>query len=92
MPELIIVLDRLATLLREDRWSSHWLDWVEKSRREIANSDFHGIERLLGAYGGMGSFNDLVLSSSSDDELDRLRTRARELAILIRDNADISGP
>lgn len=92
VPELITVLDRLVTLLREDRWSSHWLDWVEKSRREIANSDFHGIERLLGAYGGMGSFNDLVLSSSSDDELDRLRTRARELAILIRDNADISGP
>jgi hypothetical protein len=63
---------------------------MEKSRREIVDGDFHGIERLLSAYGGMGSFNDLV-SSSSNDEIDRLRTQARELAISIRNNADISG-
>uniref|UniRef100_A0A973ZZ61 DUF6966 domain-containing protein n=1 Tax=Bradyrhizobium septentrionale TaxID=1404411 RepID=A0A973ZZ61_9BRAD len=90
MPELIAVLDRLAALLREDKWGSHWADWMEKSRREIADSDFHGIERLLSAYGGMGSFNDLV-SLSSSNEIDRLRTQARELAILIKNNADIGG-
>ncbi|MGF6430319.1 MULTISPECIES: DUF6966 domain-containing protein [Bradyrhizobium] len=90
VPELILVLDRLAALLREDRWGSRWADWMEKSRREIVDGDFHGIERLLSAYGGMGSFNDLV-SSSSNDEIDRLRTQARELAISIRNNADISG-
>ncbi|WP_422389092.1 DUF6966 domain-containing protein [Bradyrhizobium septentrionale] len=55
-----------------------------------ADSDFHGIERLLSAYGGMGSFNDLV-SLSSSNEIDRLRTQARELAILIKNNADIGG-
>jgi len=63
---------------------------MEQSRREIADGDFHGIGRLLSAYGGMGPFNDLVLSSSND-ELDRLRTQARELAIFIRNNADNSG-
>ncbi|UFX46796.1 hypothetical protein HAP47_0009050 [Bradyrhizobium sp. 41S5] len=90
VPELITILGRLVVLLREDEWGSHWADWMEISRREIAGGDFHGIERLLSAYGGMGSFNDLVLSSSND-ELDRLRTRAGALAILIRNNADIAG-
>ena len=90
VPELIAVLDRLVVLLRDDKWGSDWADWMEKSRREIASSDFHGIGRLLSAYGGMGSFNDLV-AFSSNDEINRLRTRAWALANLIKHNADIAG-
>lgn len=38
-----------------------WADWLRKDARLIRALDFYGIEHLLAAYGGMGSFNDVVL-------------------------------
>lgn len=39
-----------------------WQEWLRRGRVEIARGDAHGLDRLLSAFGGMGSFNDLVLS------------------------------
>ena len=72
--KLITVLDTLASLLRgigEERWAA----WVEKSNRHLQNHDLRGVHHLLGAYGGMGSLNDIVAPS-----IDGPRTEAWELA------------
>lgn len=51
--EAVSVLDGVG----ETMWRGH----LVQARAEITNGDFYGVERLLGAFGGMGSFNDLVL-------------------------------
>ena len=65
-------LEHLSNLLDEasDLGSAHgaqrWSDWLSKDARLIRASDFHGIEHLLSAFGGMGSLNDVVLSSGGN--------------------------
>jgi hypothetical protein len=97
--ELIKTLKEIEEILRSEE-EAHWADWMLTSRQALEESDFWGIEKLLKAYGGMGSFNDLVLSQPSkigavesaqelgkkDDRLSVLRTRAYELATDIRRN------
>ncbi|MAE93534.1 MAG: hypothetical protein CL910_02630 [Deltaproteobacteria bacterium] len=58
--ELILVLDELIAFL-ERHGEAHWQDWMGRSRRLLEARDLSGVTRLLGAYGGMGSFNDLYL-------------------------------
>jgi len=91
--ELIAVLDKLIDLLESDD-QRHWVAELRESKRRLASSDHSGVEYLLASYGGMGSFNDLIIHQSSDDgefswkpgyeraneELDKLRNRAWELA------------
>ena len=84
--------------------NSEWATWLSKCKQELENSDYHGIERLLGGYGGMGSFNDLVVGQSHDDngnfmwrkgykrkndQLSLLRTKAYEIAQHIKHNHEI---
>ena len=59
--ELLSALDEAIALLRGAN-ETHWLAWLEKDRRLIANGDFYGVEHLLRAFGGMGSFNDYNLA------------------------------
>jgi hypothetical protein len=65
-------LEYLSQLLDEasDLLSLHgltrWAEWLSKDARLISASDFFGIEHLLSAFGGMGSINDVVLSSVGD--------------------------
>jgi len=67
----------------------------------IENSDYQGVERVLGAYGGMGSFNDLVLTKKLDNGnysmqpeannyLDKLRNSIAEKANYIKNNHEIN--
>ena len=93
--ELTKTLDALIELLN-DVGESHWSSWMQKSNKRILNSDYSGIEHLLGAFGGMGSFNDLVLmkvnghrikeSQTADlnSKLSELRTSIYTLANEIR--------
>lgn len=68
-----------------------WAEQVRAAADEVARSDAHGLQRFLELFGGMGSLNDLVLHqdgkllSGENDELDRLRERAWELAQAVRD-------
>jgi hypothetical protein len=58
---LLADLDEAISLL-EKAGETHWLAWLQRGRSEVAQGDAHGLERLLGGFGGMGSFNDLVLT------------------------------
>lgn len=72
----------LLTRTGEARWAS----WAAVVHRELTAHDAHGLKRLLGAYGGMGSLNDLVMHPMNghsvidadvdavNDELTRLRS------------------
>lgn len=61
--QLMKLLEELIALLNKYE-IQNWSKWMQKALQRIENSDFSGITHLLRAYGGMGSFNDLVLSST----------------------------
>ncbi|MEB0148354.1 hypothetical protein [Pseudomonas sp. CCC2.2] len=95
--ELICVLEQLATVLESDG-NTHWSLWVRKARARLLDSDYSGITYLLSAYGGMSSFNDLILDQSYDGgafswkpghvelnkRFDKLRNDAAQLADAIK--------
>jgi len=95
--ELIEVLEQLAVLLEGDG-DVHWSQWMRRARALLVSSDYRGVEYLLLAYGGMGSFNDVVLGQGSVDGVwawkpgyvelneafDSLRGQAASLAGAIR--------
>lgn len=58
---LIADLDEAIDLLQA-ACETHWQKWLRNSRDQIALGDLEGLDHLLNAFGGMGSFNDLVLS------------------------------
>ena len=95
--ELISVLEKLISLLESDN-EKHWSTWLTNSKLRIEGSDFSGIELLLSSYGGMGSFNDLIICqivnngkieftkdySDKNEELNKLRSKAWKLAEYIK--------
>jgi hypothetical protein len=100
---LIKVINEMISITEWD--NSDWASWLIKCKKELENSDYHGIERLLGGYGGMGSFNDLVVGQSHDEDgnfvwrkgykrknnqLSGLRSKAYEIAQYIKHNHEIS--
>jgi hypothetical protein len=48
--------------LLDQHGESHWAQWMRGVRAEVETHDAYGLRRLSQAYGGMGSFNDFVLS------------------------------
>ena len=74
----------------EDDDEQHWLSYMNEVRALLLRGDRRAVKKLLGAYGGMGSFNDLVLGhrvvdgetvvrddmAALNDRLDGLRTSA----------------
>ncbi|UVA78633.1 helix-hairpin-helix domain-containing protein [Pandoraea commovens] len=100
--ELIEVLAKLADLL-EINGGRHWRAWLLRAKARLENADYSGIEYLLQAYGGMGSFNDFVAPQSAieghptgkpgyvelNDEIDALRTKAWEIATDIKRNHEV---
>ncbi len=72
LDELLEVLNDIIQLLESDG-EQHWSKWIRQSRERLRNSDFSGIEHLLSAYGGMGSFNDLVIGQSHENGESRWR-------------------
>lgn len=94
---LIDILDQIIAMLEADG-EVHWRMSMESSKSSLMNGDYSGIERLLGAYGGMGSFNDLVIGQAildgqhgwkdgaheANDKLDALRSEAFDVATDIK--------
>ena len=58
--KLLSLLDQTIGLLDRCK-EAHWSRWLDNVRKQIESRDFSGITALLGAFGGMGSFNDLVI-------------------------------
>ena len=78
--------------------SRHRAEQVERCRSTIAQSDYHGVDRLLCLYGGMGSLNDVILQSGGvvptedNERFDALRTNAwKQANALARDGARGNG-
>src|ERR1044071_4058037 len=61
---LIGLLREAETLLRS-HGVDYWAEWLARDAAQIEADEFEGVEDLLGAFGGMGSFNDLVLYSGN---------------------------
>ena len=81
---LLSILDELIALLRESD-ETHWSAWLEQDRRLIANGDFYGVEHLLRAFGGMGSFNDVALGEAEKNaKLDVLRGALYDCAATVK--------
>lgn len=62
----------------------HWSRWMSTVHTELASGDAHGLTRLLGATGGMGSLNDLVIHPMNghtvpEGELDHVNRSLVEL-------------
>jgi len=63
LAELRRHLAGLIAILDEER-DSHWSRWMRDSDSMLAKGDLEGITHFLGAFGGMGSFNDLASERS----------------------------
>lgn len=92
--EFEATLNRLRAAIREavgllrGHGAAHWADWLERAEAQLARSDAHGLDVLLRMYGGMGSFNDLVLGGRCFTEEDRLAND--RLDVLRREIADLA--
>ena len=98
-------LVQLASLLESDG-EQHWRAWVLRAKGRLENSGYSGVEYLLNAYGGMGSFNYFVAAQTFvngqfawktghvelNDEIAALRGKAWELATHIKRNHEIQHP
>ena len=103
LDELLETLHEMIELL-EENGEQRWSKWMRQSRDWLLDSDFSGIEHLLSAYGGMGSFNDLVIGqryengefrwkenySEMNNKLNEFRKKAWELADAIRRDHTLS--
>lgn len=102
--ELTEILSNLVVVLEADG-NEQWSQWIKDAFARISGDDYSGIEKLLGAYGGMGSLNDLVLGQvyangefswkpghvALNEQFSALRSRAWELANDIRRENESSG-
>jgi hypothetical protein len=79
---LILELEVCAKLLRSCS-EDHWAKWLEKSAAYLKQGQFRGIDHFEGAFGGMGSINDLVLTpinghTINESEVDFYNNKMRE--------------
>jgi hypothetical protein len=72
-------LAQLIAALDEEK-DAHWSSWMRSSDEMIAGGDLGGVEHFLGAFGGMGSFNDLASERCS-----AIAAKAYRLARQIQD-------
>jgi hypothetical protein len=75
---LIGILGQLADVLEEDV-ETHWRPVIFEARARLEASDYSGIEHLLATYGGMGSFNDLVLGQSHANGVSAWKSGHKEI-------------
>jgi uncharacterized protein DUF6966 len=89
--QLVETLDRLIEILASLS-ESHWRKYVAKCRSLIASGHDGGITKLLGAYGGMGSLNDLVGDTEeSDIALRQLVAESYDLAKAVQLGRTVGG-
>ena len=83
--EFISSLSRLQKILSQYE-EGFWLIKINRIKQIAESSDGYCVGLFLGLYGGMGSFNDLVLDapSSVNDLLHKERSLAYELAKALR--------
>jgi len=60
--EFARALRRLEAFLRKYDHLANWAAWMADCADEVERSDVNGLRRFYGAFGGMGSFNDIGIS------------------------------
>lgn len=97
--DLLVTLDELVLLLRTHN-EQRWAEWLDDDRRALAQFDAKALDHLLGAYGGMGSFGDLVIHPTNghvvrvdmidevNERLSRLQSGVYKLASDLRRSVD----
>ncbi|HXD86653.1 MAG TPA: hypothetical protein VN641_09175 [Urbifossiella sp.] len=92
-------LEHAITLL-ERVGEDHWAAWLREDLARIRGGNIEGLSHLRSAFGGMGSFNDLVIhtvnghrivpdeSDSVNKELDLLRSSIFEVVQSVRQQAE----
>jgi hypothetical protein len=62
-PKTRLLCERLQETISLLEWveERHWAERLREHSDLIANGDYEGIEGLSREFGGMGSFNDLVI-------------------------------
>jgi hypothetical protein len=97
--------EKLCRLLRETSqllWTSNeveWATWLDDGRKRLEAGDYSGVEFLKAGYGGMGSFNDFMITrftpyhdnQSLNQRLDDLRRQIYDLLLQIRRDHEITG-
>lgn len=73
--ELIEALAETSQLLRKYN-ESHWSAVLEESRQLIENRDFRGVEQVFGSFGGMGSFNDVIIHPLNGHQIEESEVSA----------------
>ncbi len=80
------LMERLELLqkLLEQAGEEYWPALLRQAAELIGKEDIGGVENLLGLYGGMGSFSDLVLHPLNghrvaEEDLDRVNRQLTEL-------------
>ena len=88
--ELALALQQMASVLRSSEDATGWAGELDRCREIIENSDFYGVRRLLGLYGGMGSLNDIliqhkgVILTEENERFAALRKKASSIAERLR--------
>lgn len=92
---LLAELSDLAELCT-DVGEHHWTTWANTTAHKLHNHDATALQRLTGAFGGMGSLNDLVIHpvnghnvsagdvANVNERLDALRSQIYDRAIELR--------
>ncbi|MEI8021413.1 MAG: hypothetical protein WCH39_24605 [Schlesneria sp.] len=81
--KLILAVTQAERLLR--RYSiTDWADTLNRAATLITGSDFSGVDDLFSIFGGMGSFNDIVIhplngNPIEDSEIDRVNNDFQSL-------------
>lgn len=88
---LLLELSKLLSRHSEARWGNAFLVLYKESfRYEGVNYDHYFIREIMNLYGGMGSFNDLILHKDmkpldeENDQLDSLRNQLYEECVKLR--------
>ena len=76
--ELKIELENLIKYL-QDQNETHWVEWMITAKRHLDNSDFYGIEKILSAYGGAGSIQDIADSEGIIHRVGTLANKIKKL-------------
>ncbi|WP_185994323.1 DUF6966 domain-containing protein [Nocardioides campestrisoli] len=91
LTRLMSNLDETLNLLL-NHGENHWFKWATSCRAALHNNDAAAFDRVLGAFGGMGTFNDLWILSVNGhavepDQEATVNDRLTELRSLIWDDA-----
>lgn len=73
--QLLDLLSEAETLLRR-YGEEHWASWLHRDANLLRSGDGFGLEHLMTAFGGMGSFNDLMLHPLNGHRIREDETRA----------------